>query len=83
MDLVRDLEDMPDQSSRPRIQLVLVGRPELHDDINSVWGKNIRYVEFPREKNSRDITNYIAKGLKRVRALKNKHIETKARIKLR
>lgn len=83
IELLGDLENAPDQSSRPRIQVVLVGRPELHDDINSVWDKYIRFVEVSARKNSGDITSYIAQGLKRVRALKNKHIEIKERMKLR
>lgn len=83
IELLGDLEDVPDQNSRPRIQIVLVGRPELHDDINSVWGKTISFVEFSARKNSRDITNYIEKGLKRVKALRIKHTGKQERIKLR
>lgn len=83
IELLGDLEKAPDQSSRPRIQVVLVGRHELHYDINSVWGTYIRFVEVSATKNSGDVTNYIAQGLKRVRALKNKHIEIKERMKLR
>lgn len=82
IELLSDLEDIPDQNSRPRIQIVLFGRPELHDDINYVWGKKISFIEVSARKNSRDITNYITKGLKGVRALRNKHIETKERVKL-
>lgn len=82
IELLRDLENIPDQNSRPRIQIVLVGRPQLLDDINYVWGKKTSFVEVSARKNSRDITNYITKGLEGVRALRNKHIGTKERVKL-
>ncbi|MCJ1465605.1 hypothetical protein MMC07_004224 [Pseudocyphellaria aurata] len=67
MELLEDLEDVSGQNVRPRIQIVLVGRHELHDDINMFWGKNIEYVDVSASKNSKDITNYIAKGLKSIK----------------
>ena len=80
---LKDLENVSDSGSRPRIQIALVGRPELRGDINSVLDRRVIFIEVSAKKNSGDITNYISNGIHRVQALKNPHISIQDRINLR
>lgn len=81
--LLRDLEDSPDPASRARIQIALVGRPELRDDIFSAWDQRIIFIEVSAMKNTADIASYIKSRIPRVKILKNVHLSPATRAELR
>ena len=85
LELLRSLETYrsPGSSNRPRLNFVIVGRPELRDTINYIWESRTVFVEVSAAKNKADIEDYINGGIGKVRALKNKRIPLGDRDKLR
>lgn len=83
--LLRFLEDYRSlgSSKRPRLNFVIVGRPELRDAIASIWESRTVFIEVSAAKNRADIEGYINGGIRKVRALKNKRIPIGDREKLR
>ena len=74
LELLRSLEDDPSfgSSKRPRLNFVIVGRPELRDTI--AWESRTVFIEVSAAKNKADIEEYINRGIGKVRALNNKRI---------
>ena len=85
LNLLKPLEDYPSPggSKRPRLNFVIVGRPELRDAIANIWDSHTVFVEVSAAKNKADIEEYINRGVRKVRALKNKRISHGDREKLR
>ena len=85
LELLRSLETYrsPGSSNRPRLNFVIVGRPELRDTINYIWESRTVFIEVSAAKNKADIEDYINGGIGKVRALKNKRIPLGDRDKLR
>lgn len=81
LELLKSIEDYP--SKRPRLNFVIVGRPELRDTIASIWESHKVFIEVSATKNRADIEEYINCGMRKVRALKNKRIPLGNREKLR
>lgn len=81
LELLKSLEGYP--SKRPRLNFVIVGRPELRDTITSIWESHKVFIEVSAAKNRADIEEYINGGMRKVRALKNKRIPLGNREKLR
>ncbi|KAI9715560.1 MAG: hypothetical protein M1812_005864 [Candelaria pacifica] len=75
--LLRHLEDSP-REIRARVQITIIGRPELRDDINTIWEQDITFVEVSPRNNAKDISNYILRGIHRVKILKKRLHASKA-----
>ena len=74
LDLLGDLVSKANSSKRYRIRILLVGRPELQDDIQSYWeDRAIRirrdFIEVSAQKNTKDILEYVTIDVRRVRLL--------------
>jgi Cdc6-like AAA superfamily ATPase len=80
--LLKDL-DTSNVSKRPRIQVLLIGRPDLRDDTVFIWDKPIIYIEVSARKTKDDILAYIKSNVGRVRALKQARETLENRLKLR
>ena len=85
LELLKSLEDYSSLggSKRPRLNFVIVGRPELRDTIAFIWESRTVFIEVSAAKNRADIEEYINGGMRKVRALKNKRIHLGDREKLR
>ena len=85
LELLKSLEDYPilRGGKRPRLNFVIVGRPELRDTIAYIWESRTVFIEVSAAKNRDDIEKYINDGTRKVRALKNKRILLGDREKLR
>ena len=85
LELLKLLEDYPslEGGKRPRLNFVIVGRPELRDAIAYIWESRTVFIEVSAAKNKTDIEEYINGGMRKVRALKNKRIPQADRDKLR
>lgn len=81
--LLKDLEDSFKGSARARIQVLLIGRPDLRDDTVFIWDKPIIYIEVSARKTKDDILAYIKSSVGRVRALKQARGSLESRVKLR
>jgi tetratricopeptide (TPR) repeat protein/Cdc6-like AAA superfamily ATPase len=74
--LLELLGSQPDDGvRRPRIQIILVGRPDLHKDMQNVWEDRAiqarrDFIEVSAIKNSKDILDYITNGIGSVKILK-------------
>ncbi len=75
--LLKDLQDAS-QQSRARIQISIVGRLELREDINLIWDEHIIFIEVSARKNTADIANYISDRIHRVKILKRNIRSSKA-----
>lgn len=84
LELLRSFKEYPSLrgSMRPRLNFVIVGRPELLDTINRIWESRTVFIEVSAAKNRNDIEKYINGGIHKVRALKNKRIPLGDREKL-
>ena len=71
------------RSHRPRLNFVILGRPELRDIIALTWESRPVFIEVSATKNRADIERYINGGVHKVRALKIKRIPLIDREKLR
>jgi NACHT domain len=80
--LLKDLEDSSKSIMRPRIQVLLIGRPDLRDDTVFIWEKPIIYIEVSARKTKDDILAYIKSNVGRVRALKQAREPLESRQKL-
>ena len=85
LELLKSLEDYPSLggSKRPRLNFVIVGRPELRDTIAYIWESRTVFIEVSAAKNRADIEEYINGGMRKIRALKNARIPRGDRDKLR
>ena len=83
--LLRSLENYRSLgiNKRPRLNFVIVGRPELRDTIAYTWESRTVFIEVSAAKNRADIEEYINGGIRRVRALKMQGIALGDRKKLR
>lgn len=81
--LLKDLDDASKAVIRPRIQVLLIGRPDLRDDTVFIWDKPIIYIEVSARKTKDDILAYIKSNVGRVRALKQAREPLESRLKLR
>lgn len=83
LELLRPLEDYRslESSKRPRLNFVIVGRPELRNTIDYIWILRTSFIEVSAAKNRADIERYINDGMRKVRALRDKR--TKDRGELR
>lgn len=86
--LLVQLFDAPSGRIAPRIQVLLVGRPELQDDMQMVWDDRTfqlgkRFIEVSAKKNSGDISEYITREVEKVRILKLKALSRDDRSALR
>ncbi|KAF9874333.1 nacht and tpr domain protein [Colletotrichum karsti] len=71
------LDDLNQQSADgTRVQVALIGRPSLSDDINdylgndSTGGQQLRTIHVTAERNSSDIVSYIVEGVSNARILR-------------
>ena len=85
LELLRSLEDYRGlgSSKRPRLNFVIIGRPELRDTIAYIWESRTAFIEISAAKNRADIEEYINGGMRKVRALKLPRISHGDREKLR
>ena len=85
LELLKSLKDFPSLggSKKPRLNFVIVGRPELREAITFIWESPTVFIEVSATKNRADIEEYINGGMRKVRALKNKRIPLGDREKLR
>lgn len=86
--LLVDLFDAPPGRMVPRIQVLLVGRPELQNDMQMAWDdRTIRtgkkFIEVSAKKNSGDISEYITQEVAKLRILKSKALPRDDRSALR
>jgi len=86
--LLVDLFDAPLGRMVPRIQVLLVGRLELQDDMQMAWDDRTirigkRFIEVSAKKNSGDISEYITREVEKVRILKSKALSRDDRSALR
>ena len=85
LELLRSLEDCRGvgSSKRPRLNFVIVGRPELQENITDIWESRTIFIEVSAAKNRADIEGYINRGMRNIRALKNRRISVADRENLR
>lgn len=85
LELLRSLENYRsnESSKRPRLNFVIVGRPELRETIAKIWESRTVFIEVSAAKNRADIEGYINTGIRKVRALRNPRITRKDREGLR
>jgi hypothetical protein len=81
--ILKELEDTSKEIIRPRIQVLLIGRPDLRDDTVFIWNKPIIYIEVSARKTKDDILAYIKSNVGRVRALKQARDPLESGLKLR
>lgn len=76
LELLRPPEDYRSlgSSKRPRLNFVIVGRPELRDTIEYIWDSRTSFIEISAAKNRADIEGYIKDGMRKVRALKHMRV---------
>ncbi|KAI9696731.1 MAG: hypothetical protein M1836_005093 [Candelina mexicana] len=75
--LLKTLQDAP-QDQRAHIQIAIVGRPELREDINRIWEEDVIFIEVSARKNTADIASYISNRIHRVKILKKNFRPSKA-----
>ena len=85
LEVLSSLEDYNSlgYSKRPRLNFVILGRPELRDAIVANWDSRPVFLEVSAEKNKADLEGYINSGVKKIRALKISRIPHTDREKLR
>ena len=67
LDLLQDLQGQANAGvSKLRMQLVLVGRPELDWDIEETLDDRLLMISVSMEKTSKDISEYIQRGIGKV-----------------
>ena len=83
LELLKSLEDYRSLggSKRPRLNFVIISRPELQDTIAYVWESRTIFIEVSAAKNRADIEAYINVGMRKVRALKNPRIPNREKLR--
>lgn len=76
-----ELDFKPQFSSSMRF--AIVGRPEIREDILTVWDKHTACIEVSAAKNTADIVRYIESEVRRIAILRSKHLSINAKQDLR
>lgn len=74
------VQDLTDTSGLSRIQLILVGRPQLSDHIAEAVETEVYTIHVTSDKNSADIVHYIETGIRKSNILKRAPLKLQSKI---
>jgi NACHT domain len=81
--LLHGLHSLRASFERPKIQIAVIGRPDLQNDIFRQWGELVEHVDVSADRNKADIERYIMQEVDKVQMLRSKRLSIKDKNNLR
>ena len=74
LELLHEFHSLRASCERPKIQIAIIGRPDLQNDIFREWGELVEHVDVSSDRTTGDIKAYIMREVEKVQMLRSKRL---------